>query len=151
MSYEIVSIVSHGSFCGTFEYALQLQCPQKFGTCVLVIGNLLRTIVTMSAMVSKIASASIVCSNVCSNADQRKHQSSPSMTLASRIHRSPMNSPHKGPVTRKIFPFDDAIMYDTNDKLYHQRIWKSIIKDCSRRVSIVYSGKDIVFVINSSR
>ena len=26
------------------------------------------------------------------------------------IHRGPMNSPHKGPVTRKMFPFDDVIM-----------------------------------------
>ena len=26
------------------------------------------------------------------------------------IHRSPVNSPHKGPVTRKMFPFDDVIM-----------------------------------------
>ena len=25
-------------------------------------------------------------------------------------HRSPVNSPHKGPVTRKMFPFDDVIM-----------------------------------------
>ena len=26
------------------------------------------------------------------------------------FHRSPVNSPHKGPVTRKMFPFDDVIM-----------------------------------------
>ena len=26
------------------------------------------------------------------------------------IHRSPVNSPHKGPVTRKMFPCDDVIM-----------------------------------------
>ena len=26
------------------------------------------------------------------------------------IHRWPVNSPHKGPVTRKVFPFDDVIM-----------------------------------------
>ena len=26
------------------------------------------------------------------------------------IHRGPVNSPHKGPVTRKMFPFDDVIM-----------------------------------------
>ena len=26
------------------------------------------------------------------------------------IHRWPVNSPHKGPVTRKMFPFDDVIM-----------------------------------------
>ena len=27
------------------------------------------------------------------------------------IHRSPVNSLHKGPVTRKMLPFDDLIMY----------------------------------------
>ena len=26
-------------------------------------------------------------------------------------HRGPVNSPHKGPVTWKMFPFDDVIMY----------------------------------------
>ena len=26
------------------------------------------------------------------------------------IHRGPVNSPHKGPVTRKMFPFDDVVM-----------------------------------------
>ena len=28
-----------------------------------------------------------------------------------RIHRGPMNSPQKWPVTRKKFPFDDVIMH----------------------------------------
>ena len=34
----------------------------------------------------------------------------------------PVNSPHKGPVTRKMFPFDDVIMYSYCDKGpgYHQ-------------------------------
>ena len=27
------------------------------------------------------------------------------------IHRSPVNSPHKWPVARKMFPFDDVIMF----------------------------------------
>ena len=30
--------------------------------------------------------------------------------LFNRLFRSPVNSPHKGPVTRKMFPFDDVIM-----------------------------------------
>ena len=29
------------------------------------------------------------------------------------IHRGPINSPHKWPVTRKMFPFHDVIMYNT--------------------------------------
>ena len=46
---------------------------------------------------------------VCSGADQRKHQSSASLAFVRGIHRWPVNSPHKGPVTRKMFPFDDVI------------------------------------------
>ena len=30
------------------------------------------------------------------------------------IHRWPVNSPHKGPVTRQMFPFDDVIMRNIN-------------------------------------
>ena len=45
-----------------------------------------------------------------SGADQRKHQSSASLAFVRGIHRWPVNSPHKGPVTRKMFPFDDVIM-----------------------------------------
>ena len=65
----------------------------------------------MSAMTSRIADVSIVCSTVCSGADQRKHQSSASLAFVGGIHRSPVNSPHKGPVTPKMFPFNDVIMY----------------------------------------
>ena len=66
--------------------------------------------VIMGAMTSQITSVSIVCSTVCSGTDQRKHQSSTSLALVRGIHRWPVNSPHKGPVTRKLFPFDDVIM-----------------------------------------
>ena len=64
----------------------------------------------MSPMVSQITSRTIVCSTVYSVADQRKHQSSASLAFVRGIHRWPVNSPHKGPVTRKMFPFDDVIM-----------------------------------------
>ena len=43
-------------------------------------------------------------------ADQRKHQSSASLAFVWGIHRGPVNSPHKWPVTRKMFPFDGVIM-----------------------------------------
>ena len=42
--------------------------------------------------------------------DQRKHQSSASLAFVRGIHRWPVNSQHKWPVTRKMFPFDDVIM-----------------------------------------
>ena len=52
----------------------------------------------------------IVYSTVESCADQRKHQSSASLAFVRKIYLSPVNSPHKGWVTRKIFPFDDVIL-----------------------------------------
>ena len=47
------------------------------------------------------------------DADQRKHQSSASLAFVWGIHRWPVNFPHKGPVTRKMFPFDDVITSST--------------------------------------
>ena len=64
----------------------------------------------MGEMASQITSLTIVYSSVHSGADQRKHQSSASLAFVRGIHRSPVNSPHKWPVARKIFPFDDVIM-----------------------------------------
>ena len=52
----------------------------------------------------------IVYSTVYSDADQRKHQSSASLAFVWVIHRGPVNSPHKRPVPRKMFPFDDVTM-----------------------------------------
>ena len=66
--------------------------------------------VIMGPIASQITSHTIVYSIVYSDADQRKHQSSASLAFVRGIHRGPVNSPHKWPVTRKMFPFDDAIM-----------------------------------------
>ena len=64
----------------------------------------------MGAMASQITSPTIVYLTVCSDEDQRKHQRSASLAFVRVIHRWPGNSPHKWPVTRKMFPFDDVIM-----------------------------------------
>ena len=66
--------------------------------------------VIMSVMVSQITSLMIVYSSIDWGADQRKHQSSASLAFVRVIHRWSVNSPHKGPVTHKMFPFDDVIM-----------------------------------------
>ena len=66
--------------------------------------------VIMGAMAYLITSLTIICSAVYSGADQRKHESSASLAFVRGIHRWPVNSPHKGQVTRKIVPFDDVIM-----------------------------------------
>ena len=41
-------------------------------------------------------------------------QSSASLFFVRGIHQWPVNSPHKWPVTRKMFPFDDVIMCEEN-------------------------------------
>ena len=65
----------------------------------------------MDAMASQITSPTIVYSIVYSGADQRKHQSSASLAFVRGIHRWPVNSPHKWPVTRKMFSLDDGTMH----------------------------------------
>ena len=64
----------------------------------------------MCAIASQITSLTVVYSTVYSDADQIKHQSPASLALERGNHRGPVNSPHKWPVTRKMFPFDDVIM-----------------------------------------
>ena len=77
------------------------------GTLVLTLGDVVKTVtcddVMMDTMTSQITSPTIVYSAVYSAADQRKHQSSASLAFVRGIHRGPVNSPHKGPVTRKMF------------------------------------------------
>ena len=63
----------------------------------------------MGTMASQINSLTIVYSTAYSGADKKKHQISASLAFVRGIHRCPVNSPHKRPVTRKMFPFDDII------------------------------------------
>ena len=63
--------------------------------------------VTMGIMASQNTDDSTVCSSVCLDKHQRKHQSSLGfLPFVRGIHRSPVDSPHKGP-----FPFDDVIIH----------------------------------------
>ena len=66
--------------------------------------------VIMSALSSQITRLTVVYSTNYSAADQRKRQSSASLAFVRGNHRGPVSSPHKWPVTRKMFPFDDVIM-----------------------------------------
>ena len=76
-----------------FDYVIILTWPR----------NLHYSNVIMSAMASDINGVLVVCSMVYSGADQRKHQSSASQALGRGIHRWPVDSPHKRPVTQKYF------------------------------------------------
>ena len=51
--------------------------------------------------------------------ESKKHQSSVSLAFVRGIHRWPVKSPHKRPVTRKIIPFDDVIM---NHTIFHDLV-----------------------------
>ena len=64
----------------------------------------------MGSMASQITSLTIVYLAVYSGADQRKHQRNATLAFVWGIHRLPVNSPRKGPTTRKMFPFVDVIM-----------------------------------------
>ena len=64
--------------------------------------------VIMGSMASQITGVSIVYSTVCSGPDKKPSSASPA--YVGGIHRWPMNSPHKGSVTRKMPPFDYVIM-----------------------------------------
>ena len=64
----------------------------------------------IGTMAPQIAGFSIVGSAVCSGAGERKYQSSASLAFVRGIHRWPVNSSHKGPVTQKMCPFHDVIM-----------------------------------------
>ena len=75
--------------------------------------------IMMGAMASQITSPTIVYSTVYSDADQRKHQSSASLAFVRGIHRGPVNSLHKRPVTQKMFPFDDDMVNTDVLTLYH--------------------------------
>ena len=66
--------------------------------------------VIMTLMASQITSLTLVYSTIYSGADQKKHQSSASLAFVREFTGDPVNSTHKGPVTRKMFPFDDVIM-----------------------------------------
>ena len=86
--------------------------------------------VIMTMLASQITSLPVVCSIVYSDVNQRKHQSSASLAFVREIHRGPVNFPHKWPVTRKMFPFDDVIMlskgFPGNLKIKHEFVKRNL-------------------------
>ena len=80
----------------------------------------------MGTIASQITTLTIVYSTVYSDADQRKYQCSALLAFVWGIHRRPVNSPHKWPVTRKMFPFDDVIMAwpVLNSKMVNEKMGK---------------------------
>ena len=92
----------------------------------------------MGTMASQIISLTIVYYAVYSDADQRKHQSCVSLAFVRGIHRGPVNSPHKWPVTRKMFPFDDVIMIAAISQTTFQCIFLNESVLISLRISLKF-------------
>ena len=92
--------------------------------------------VTMGTIASQINSLTIVYSTVYSDTDDRKRQSSALLAFVRGIHRGPVNSPHKWPVTRKMFPFDDVIIMTrtiSRDRETSRRSKRKAIRDENKR------------------
>ena len=87
----------------------------------------------ISAIASQITGVRFIYWTVCSGAGQRNVESSASLAFVKGIHRWSVNSPHKGPVTRKMLPFDDVITIS----------WF--------RVSLFYSGLILIFTSTPPR
>ena len=76
----------------------------------------------------------------------KKYQCSASLAFVWRIHWWPVNSPHKWPVTWKIFPFDDVIMWMNNYIALRGCIYLSmplfqcwlLLKQCKNAEDIVH-------------
>ena len=98
------------SSCIIFKHVVPQRYMENIDEIRKMISFLHYSEVVMGAIAFQITSLAIVYLMVYSGADQRKHQSSASLIFVWGIHRWPMNSPHKWPVTRQMFPFDDVIM-----------------------------------------
>ena len=102
----------------------------------------------MDTMASQITSlTTIVCAAFIQGADQRKHQSSASLAFVGEIYRWPANSPHKGPVTRKMFPCDDVMMPSAGEVLWGVCVIRSASNNNKTQQSAinVHISWDVVF------
>ena len=111
----------HMASPGANELIMVMGIRKHLSTCIMVVMDICKQFaliynnchyndVIMSPSASQITNFTIVYSTIYSGADHRKHQSSESMAFVRGINRWPVNSPHKWPVTRKMFPFDNVIM-----------------------------------------
>ena len=92
----------------------------------------------MTTVASHIISPTVVYSTVYSGADEIKHQSFASLAFVRGIHRNR----NKGPVTRKMFPFDDFIMNEAQlvsyvqtrcDRMAFKKDWFLVLSNFSNQ------------------
>ena len=97
----------HCVHCLNSRYSSETITPRENDT-----NNFHYSNIIMVLMVSQIIGLSIVYSG----AERMKHQNCASLAFVDGIHRRPVNSPHKEPVTPKIFPIDDIICSHRNPR-----------------------------------
>ena len=107
--------------------------------------------VIMSAMACQITSLTIVYSTVYSGAERRKHQSSVSLAFVRGIHRRPVNSLHKWPVMRKMFPFHDVIMEGFVEACIQQNILYSNLHTLRYTETDIYKTQWVMSVPNRTQ
>ena len=95
--------------------------------------------VLMSAMAHQMTGASFFYSTVCSVAEHRKHQSFASLAFVRGMHQWLLNCPHKGSITRKMFPFDNVIM----SVLYFPTLWSLTRMRDKVNMSVIYFTNDL--------
>ena len=81
-----------------------------------------------------------------SDAEEGEHQSSASLAFVRGIHRSPVNSPHKWPVTRKMFPFDNFIMFLF--KYRYQKLLEMVLLSCWVESYLTTCNWNLIIIFN---
>ena len=93
----------------------------------------------MSALASQITGVSIVYSTVCLGTDQGKYQNSASLAFWREFTGDRFTSPHKGSVTRKMFPYVDVIVVSTSlTNHFGPRMYTASVLDRASRNIILY-------------
>ena len=105
--------------------------------------------VIMGTIGYQITSLPIVYSTIYLDADQRRHQSSASLAFVRGTQRWSVNSPHKWPVTRKMFPFDYVIMIQHRpDRPRYAWYGYGMFLNCIKpHAGVSGNGNDVIFFL----
>ena len=125
---------------GLLNYLIRINCQNsnRFASHVLLCNDY--NDIMMGAIASQITSLTIVYSTVYSKKTSKLRVTG--MAFVRGIHRRPVNSQHKWQVTRKMFPFDDVIMW-------RLLLWWYIIYLCKALVAIQFMDPSWLFRLDS--
>ena len=93
--------------------------------------------VIISVMASLITGVSLFTQPFVQAQMKKKHQSPASLVFVRAIQRWPVNYPHKGPATRKMFPFDEEHVFEWITTRYFFGDWS-----CTRCIMNQISNLD---------